>query len=38
VIAHWDEVEVRVLKRGPMRLTRVDLGHAIGSDRIASRF
>jgi uncharacterized cupin superfamily protein len=34
VIAHWDEVEGRVLERGPMRLTRVDLGDAIGSDRI----
>jgi uncharacterized cupin superfamily protein len=34
VIAHWDEVEGRVLERGPMRLTRIDLGNAIGSDRI----
>jgi uncharacterized cupin superfamily protein len=34
VIAHWDEVEARVLERGPMRLTRVDLGDAIASDRI----
>ena len=34
VIAHWDEVEGRVLERGPMRLMRVDLGDAIGSDRI----
>jgi uncharacterized cupin superfamily protein len=34
VIAHWDEVEGRVLETGPMRLTRVDLGDAIGSDRV----
>ena len=34
MIAHWDEVEGRVLETGPMRLTRVDLGEAIGSDRI----
>jgi uncharacterized cupin superfamily protein len=34
VIAHWDDVEGRALERGPMRLTRVDLGDAIGSDRI----
>lgn len=34
MIAHWDEVEGRVLERGPMRLTRIDLGNAIGSDRI----
>ena len=34
MIAHWDEVEGRVLETGPMRLTRVDLGDAIGSDRI----
>jgi uncharacterized cupin superfamily protein len=34
VIAHWDEVEGRLLETGPMRLTRVDLGDAIGSDRI----
>src|SRR4051794_12954363 len=34
MIAHWDEVEGRVLETGPMQLTRVDLGDAIGSDRI----
>jgi uncharacterized cupin superfamily protein len=34
VIAHWDEVEGRLLETGPMRLTRIDLGNAIGSDRI----
>ncbi|HSS73434.1 MAG TPA: cupin domain-containing protein [Gaiellaceae bacterium] len=34
MIAHWDEVEGRLLETGPMRLTRVDLGDAIGSDRI----
>ncbi len=34
MIAHWDEVEGRVLETGPMRLTRIDLGNAIGSDRI----
>jgi uncharacterized cupin superfamily protein len=34
VIAHWDEVEGRLLERGPMRLTRIDLGEAIGSDRV----
>jgi len=34
VIAHWDEVEGRLLETGPMRLTRIDLGDAIGSDRI----
>jgi uncharacterized cupin superfamily protein len=34
VIAHWDEVEGRVLETGPMRLTRIDLGDAIESDRI----
>ena len=34
MIAHWGEVEGRVLETGPMRLTRVDLGDAIGSDRI----
>ena len=34
MIAHWDEIEGRILETGPMRLTRVDLGDAIGSDRI----
>jgi uncharacterized cupin superfamily protein len=34
VIAHWDEVEGRFLESGPMRLTRIDLGDAIGSDRV----
>ena len=34
MIAHWDEVEGRVLETGPMRLTRVDLGDSIGSDRV----
>jgi uncharacterized cupin superfamily protein len=34
VIAHWDEVEGRVLETGPMRLTRIDLGEAIDSDRV----
>jgi uncharacterized cupin superfamily protein len=34
VIAHWDEIEGRLLETGPMRLTRVDLGDAIESDRI----
>jgi uncharacterized cupin superfamily protein len=33
VIAHW-EVEGRFLESGPMRLTRIDLGDAIGSDRV----
>jgi uncharacterized cupin superfamily protein len=30
-IAHWDEVEPRDLRRGPMQLDRIDLGHAAGS-------
>jgi hypothetical protein len=34
VIAHWDEIEGRLLETGPMRLTRIDLGVAIDSDRI----
>ena len=34
MIAHWDEVEGRLLETGPMRLTRVDLGDAIESDRV----
>ena len=34
MIAHWDEVEPRLLETGPIRLTRIDLGDAIGSDRI----
>jgi uncharacterized cupin superfamily protein len=34
VIAHWDEVESRLLETGPMRLTRVDLGDAINSDGV----
>jgi uncharacterized cupin superfamily protein len=34
VIAHWDEVEGRLLETGPTRLTRIDLGDAIGSDRV----
>jgi uncharacterized cupin superfamily protein len=34
VIAHWDEIEGRLLETGPMRLTRIDLGDAIESDRI----
>lgn len=34
MIAHWDEVEGNLLEVGPMRLTRVDLGEAIESDRI----
>jgi uncharacterized cupin superfamily protein len=34
VIAHWDEIEGRLLETGPMRLTRIDLGEAIGSDRV----
>jgi len=34
VIAHWDEIEGRLLETGPMRLTHIDLGDAIGSDRI----
>ncbi len=31
MIAHWDEVEGRKLEVGPMGLTRIDLGDAIGS-------
>ena len=34
MIAHWDEIDRRLLETGPMRLTRVDIGDAIGSDRI----
>lgn len=34
MIAHWDEIEGRLLETGPMRLTRVDIGNAIDSDRI----
>jgi uncharacterized cupin superfamily protein len=34
VIAHWDEVDGRLLETGPMRLTRIDLGDAIGSDKV----
>jgi uncharacterized cupin superfamily protein len=34
MIAHWDEVEGNEWVLGPMALTRVDLGEAIGSDRI----
>ena len=34
MIAHWDEVEGLFLETGPMRLTRVDLGEAINSDRV----
>ena len=34
MIAHWDEIEGRLLETGPMRLTRIDLGDAIASDRI----
>ncbi len=34
MIAHWEEIEGRLLETGPMRLTRVDIGDAIGSDRI----
>ena len=34
MIAHWDEVEGQLLETGPMRLIRLDLGEAIGSDRI----
>jgi uncharacterized cupin superfamily protein len=30
-IAHWDEVEPLSLRRGPMQLDRIDLGHAAGS-------
>jgi uncharacterized cupin superfamily protein len=30
-IAHWDDVEPRDLRRGPMQLDRIDLGHAAGS-------
>jgi uncharacterized cupin superfamily protein len=30
-IAHWDEVEPRDLRRGPMQLDRIDLGHAAES-------
>ena len=34
MIAHWDEIEGRLLETGPMRLTRIDLGDAIASDLI----
>ena len=27
-ITHWDDVELRDLRRGPMQLDRIDLGHA----------
>ena len=30
-LVHWDEVEPRDLRRGPMQLDRYDLGHAAGS-------
>ena len=30
-IAHWDDVEPRDLRRGPMQLDRIDLGHAAGT-------
>jgi uncharacterized cupin superfamily protein len=30
-IAHWDDVEPLSLRRGPMQLDRIDLGHAAGS-------
>jgi uncharacterized cupin superfamily protein len=33
-IVHWDEVEPRNLRRGPMQLDRIDLGHAAGSQRV----
>jgi uncharacterized cupin superfamily protein len=33
-IAHWDDVEPRDLRRGPMQLERIDLGHAAGSKEI----
>jgi len=34
MIAHWDEVEGRHLEVGPMGVTRIDLGHAAGSQRV----
>jgi uncharacterized cupin superfamily protein len=30
-VAHWDDVEARDLRRGPMQLDRIDLGEAVGS-------
>jgi uncharacterized cupin superfamily protein len=33
-IAHWDDVEPRDLRRGPMQLDRIDLGHAAGSKEV----
>jgi uncharacterized cupin superfamily protein len=31
MLAHWDDVEPLDLRRGPMQLDRIDLGHAAGS-------
>jgi uncharacterized cupin superfamily protein len=33
-LAHWDDVEPRDLRRGPMQLDRIDLGHAAGSKAV----
>ena len=33
-IAHWDDVEPLSLRRGPMQLDRIDLGHAAGSKAV----
>ena len=33
-IAHWDDVEPRDLRRGPMQLDRYDLGSAAGSKKV----
>ncbi len=33
-LVHWDDVEPRDLRRGPMQLDRIDLGHAAGTKRV----
>ena len=33
-VVHWDDVEARDLRRGPMQLDRIDLGQAAGTKRV----
>ena len=34
MLAHWDDAPARRFGVGPLRLTRIEIGEAIGSDRV----
>jgi uncharacterized cupin superfamily protein len=36
VLAHWDDAPARRFDVGPLRLVRIDIGEAIGSDRVGA--